>query len=63
LKEFYQILDDEKTLNTEDETKFKQLRKKAEYDIIKGAEVICATCIASADRRLADFYFAHVLID
>jgi regulator of nonsense transcripts 1 len=63
LKEYYKQLDDEKNLSAEDEAKFKQLRKKAEEEIIKSSEVICATCIASADRRLAEFYFSHVLID
>ena len=62
-KEYYKQLDDEKNLSAEDEAKFKQLRKKAEEEIIKSSEVICATCIASADRRLAEFYFSHVLID
>ena len=63
LKEYYQMIDDEKEFNNEEELKFKQLKKKAEYDVIKNADVICATCIASADRRLNDFYFNHVLID
>jgi regulator of nonsense transcripts 1 len=63
LKKLFQLMDEEKTLSAEDEDKFKKLRKKAEEDIIKNSEVICATCIASADRRLAEFYFAHVLID
>lgn len=63
LREFYKMIDEEKELTSEEEIKFKQLRKKAEYDIVKGADVICATCIASADRRLTEFYFNHVLID
>jgi regulator of nonsense transcripts 1 len=39
------------------------LKKKAENEIIKKADVICATCISSADRRLSEYHFNHVLID
>lgn len=63
LGDFYKMMEDEKEFSSEQETKFKQLRKEAEYEVIKDAEVVCCTCIASADRRLADFYFHHVLID
>lgn len=52
LKEFFKKQDEDKEFTLDEETKFKQMRKKAEYDIIKNADVICATCIASADRRL-----------
>lgn len=32
-------------------------------DVLTNADVICCTCIASADRRIKDFTFYNVLID
>lgn len=42
---------------------FKNLRFKAESEILNQAEVICTTCIASSDHRLKEFQFSSVLID
>ncbi len=56
-------MDDQKHLSAKDESDFKSLRIKIETEILRKADVICSTCIASADRRLNDFEFQHVLID
>lgn len=57
------MAEDHKHLSAKDESDFKQLKMKIESEILKRADVICATCITSADRRLNDFEFQHVLID
>jgi regulator of nonsense transcripts 1 len=63
LKEFFARDDDSAGFTLDEELKFKKLRKAAEKDILSKAEVICATCIASADKRLNELTFNHVLID
>jgi regulator of nonsense transcripts 1 len=44
-------------LSEKDETKLKDLKRKAEEEILKNAEVICTTCVAAFDRRLRNFKF------
>lgn len=39
------------------------MRDEAEKEIIELADVICTTCIGSADKRLKDMRFLYVLID
>lgn len=50
-------------MTIDEEVRFKQLKKKAETFILSKADVICSTCIASADKRLDGLSFSHVLID
>lgn len=49
------MTEDQKHLSAKDESDFKQLKMKIQLEILKRADVICATCITSADRRLNDF--------
>lgn len=50
-------------LNKEEERQLKDLSERGTRDILASAEVICATCITAADRRLAGMVFQQVLID
>jgi regulator of nonsense transcripts 1 len=56
-------LDEQKHLTIEDEEKYNKEKKRAENDVLMNADVICCTCITSADRRIREFTFHHVLID
>lgn len=42
---------------------FWRMKKKCEKTVLTNAEVVCCTCIAAADRRLAKFNFEYLLID
>lgn len=50
-------------LSEKDETTLKELKQQAEDEIIKGADVICTTCVAAFDRRIRNIKFRQVLID
>ena len=61
--ECLKLLKDEGKL-TEVETKtFNRLRNKAEKEVLEVADVIAATCIGSADRRLDTMKFKALIID
>ena len=47
----------------EEDKKLKDLQEQATRQILEAAEVICATCITAADRRLNGLVFQQVLID
>lgn len=63
LRGFFKNLDEQKHLTIEDEDKYNKDKKRAEVDVLMNADVICCTCITSADRRIREFTFHHVLID
>lgn len=46
-----------------EDQQLKDLRRQAEEEILKSAEVICTTCVTALDRRLRNFKFKQVLID
>ena len=50
-------------LSEKDEKTLKELKQQAEDEIIKGADVICTTCVAAFDRRIRNIKFRQVLID
>ncbi|KAI8911693.1 RNA helicase-domain-containing protein [Gorgonomyces haynaldii] len=50
-------------LNQSDEKKFKAMQRKAERDLLAGAEVICCTCVGAGDPRLKKINFRYVLLD
>ena len=50
-------------LNEKEDKQLKDLKRQAEDEILKNAEVICTTCAAAFDRRLKSFRFTQVLID
>jgi len=52
LHSLYGIKDANGELSLSDERKFHRLRRRCETDLLDAADVICTTCIASADKRL-----------
>ena len=50
-------------LSTADEHKYVHLLRKMESELLRGADVVCTTCVGSGDSRLGRFRFKHVLID
>jgi regulator of nonsense transcripts 1 len=60
----YQLLKDELgDLTASDARRYRQLRTKAEREILQAADVICTTCVGAGDPRLANFRFRQLLID
>ena len=50
-------------LSEKEDKQLKDLKRQAEDEILKNAEVICTTCVSAFDRRLKNFRFPQVLID
>jgi hypothetical protein len=50
-------------LSTQDEKKYKQLKRSTERELLMAADVICTTCAGAGDPRLANFRFTKVLLD
>ncbi|KRX60317.1 Regulator of nonsense transcripts 1, partial [Trichinella sp. T9] len=50
-------------LSPAEENRFSSLKLKCERDLLKQADVICCTCVAAGDSRLAGIRFRAVLID
>lgn len=50
-------------LNEKEEKQLKDLKRQAEDEILKNADVICTTCVAAFDRRIRNIRFRQVLID
>jgi regulator of nonsense transcripts 1 len=50
-------------LNEKDEKVFKDLKRQAEDQILRNADVICTTCVSAFDQRLKPLKFKQVLID
>ncbi|CAD8211161.1 unnamed protein product [Paramecium octaurelia] len=63
LQMFYELMDQQGELDQKDEQVFIRMRDEAEKEIIEQADIICTTCIGSADKRLKDMRFPFVLID
>ena len=63
LNKLQQLKDELGELSSEDEKRYKSLKRMAERAILSGADVICCTCVGSADLRLSKFTFRQVLID
>ena len=59
-----QMLKDELgELSQADEKKFLALKRAAERELLQAADVVCATCSAAGDARIASMRFRQVLID
>lgn len=59
-----QLLKDEQgELSSQDEKRYKSLKRAAEREILQNADVICTTCVGAGDPRLGNFRFRMVLID
>ena len=61
--ECLKTLIDEGNITDAESKNFTKLRKKAEAEILAGAQVIAATCIGSADPRLDALKFKALIID
>lgn len=46
-----------------DEKRYRALKKAAERELLKAADVICTTCVGAGDPRLVRFKFHSILID
>ena len=55
--------EDGEELSEKEDKLFKDLKRKAEDEILRGADVICTTCVSAFDIRLKPFKFRQVLID
>ena len=63
MQELMQRKEDQSDLSEKEENQLKDLKRQAEDEILKNADVICTTCVAAFDRRLKSFRFRQVLID
>ena len=50
-------------LNEKDDKQYKDLKRQAEDEILRNADVICTTCVSAFDQRLKSYKFKQVLID
>lgn len=50
-------------LSSQDEKRYKELKRKAERILLERADVICCTCTGAGDPRLAKLAFRSVLVD
>ena len=50
-------------LSEKDEKVYKDLKRHAEDEILRNADVICTTCVSAFDQRLKSLKFKQVLID
>jgi len=49
--------DEDGELNEKDDKTFKDLKRQAEDEIIRNADVICTTCVSAFDQRLKSIKF------
>jgi len=63
LQKLQQLKDETGELSMADEKKYIVLKKVAEQELLKAADVICTTCIGAGDLRLMQFKFHSILID
>eukprot|EP00961_Rhodomonas_salina_P301122 3940336-Rhodomonas_salina.1 len=47
-------------LSTQDEKKYKQLKRSTERELLMAADVICTTCVGAGDPRLSNVRFTKV---
>jgi regulator of nonsense transcripts 1 len=59
-----QLLKDEQgELSSQDEKRYKSLKRSLEREILQNADVICCTCVGAGDPRVSHSRFRQVLID
>jgi regulator of nonsense transcripts 1 len=63
LQKLQQLKDDQGELSAKDEKRYRTLKRAAEFEILRTAQVICCTCVGAGDPRLSKFRFKQVLID
>ncbi|CAM6054812.1 unnamed protein product [Sphagnum tenellum] len=50
-------------LKSQDEKRYRSLKRQAEREILQNADVVCCTCVGAGDPRLQKYEFRTVLID
>ncbi len=63
MQQLMELKEEQGELNEKDEAALKELKRQAEDEILRNADVICTTCVTALDRRLRNFKFRQVLID
>ena len=63
MQELISLKEEQGELNEKDEKTYKDLKRQAEDEILRNADVICTTCVSAFDQRLKQFKFKQVLID
>ena len=63
LSKLQSVKDDTGELTSTEEKRYKNLKRNAEREILRAADVICCTAVGAGDPRLAPFHFSRVLID
>jgi regulator of nonsense transcripts 1 len=63
LKKLQMLKDEQGELASQDEAKYKSLKRQTEREILQAADVICTTCVGAGDPRLSNFRFRQILID
>lgn len=52
-----ELKEEQGELNEKDEAQLKELKRQAEEEILRNADVICTTCVTALDRRIRNFKF------
>jgi regulator of nonsense transcripts 1 len=60
LRKLQQLKDAAGELTTQDEKRFRGLKRATEREFLQAADVITCTCIGAGDPRLANFRFRQV---
>jgi regulator of nonsense transcripts 1 len=63
LQKLQQLKDETGELSSQDEKRYRTLKKQCEKELLQNADVICCTCVGAGDPRLAKMQFRSVLID
>ncbi|XP_063718462.1 regulator of nonsense transcripts 1-like [Symsagittifera roscoffensis] len=63
LRKLIQLKDETGELSEQDERQYRFLKRAAESELLKNADVICCTSVCAGDPRLARFKFRSILID
>ena len=63
MQELMALKEEQGELSEKDEKTYKDLKRQAEDEIMRNADVICTTCVSAFDQRLKSMKFKQVLID
>lgn len=63
MQELMALREEQGELNEKDDKQYKDLKRQAEDEILRNADVICTTCVSAFDQRLKSYKFKQVLID
>ena len=63
MQELMSIKEEQGELDEKQDKMYKDLKRQAEDEIIRNADVICTTCVSAFDQRLKSYKFKQVLID